>query len=126
MVASLIEASKEIPDDKIAAVVLFGNPLYKGGAPQNKCNAVSLVLTWYLARFETKYSKRLINFAFSYLWNEDRWKGDRLYNECPGALKPLKDLRLLPQRGYGLPNDGFNDGTSNVRHQVGRGSRVYH
>lgn len=125
MVASQIVASKDIPAEKIVAVVLFGNPYFKGGAPQNKCGAVSLVLTWYLARFETMYSKWLMDFACSYLWNEDRWKRYRFYGECPGRLRPLEDLRLLRQRGYDLPNDGFNHATFNLRHQVGRRSGVY-
>jgi hypothetical protein len=33
--------NKNIPQDKIAAVVLFGNPYFKAGSPQNKCCAVS-------------------------------------------------------------------------------------
>ncbi|EFP87465.1 uncharacterized protein PGTG_13693 [Puccinia graminis f. sp. tritici CRL 75-36-700-3] len=33
--------NKEIPQDKIAAVALFGNPYFRAGAPQNKCGASS-------------------------------------------------------------------------------------
>ncbi|PLW30682.1 hypothetical protein PCANC_18689 [Puccinia coronata f. sp. avenae] len=32
---------KNIPQDKIAAVVLFGNPYFKAGSPQNKCGATT-------------------------------------------------------------------------------------
>ncbi|PLW30674.1 hypothetical protein PCANC_18693 [Puccinia coronata f. sp. avenae] len=31
--------NKDIPQDRIAAVVLFGNPYFRAGAPQNKCGA---------------------------------------------------------------------------------------
>ncbi|POW07628.1 hypothetical protein PSHT_09882 [Puccinia striiformis] len=33
--------NKDVPQDKIAAVVLFGNPYFKAGSPQNKCGANS-------------------------------------------------------------------------------------
>jgi hypothetical protein len=36
--------NKDIPQDRIAAVVLFGNPYFRAGAPQNKCGAVSELL----------------------------------------------------------------------------------
>ncbi|WAQ91080.1 hypothetical protein PtA15_13A481 [Puccinia triticina] len=39
MVATQILASKDLPAGKVVAVVLFGNPYYKGGLPQNKCSA---------------------------------------------------------------------------------------
>ncbi|OAV99579.1 hypothetical protein PTTG_00823 [Puccinia triticina 1-1 BBBD Race 1] len=33
--------NKDIPQDKIAAVVLFGNPYFRAGASQNKCGATA-------------------------------------------------------------------------------------
>ncbi|OAV93704.1 hypothetical protein PTTG_27258 [Puccinia triticina 1-1 BBBD Race 1] len=39
MVVTQILASKELPAGKVVAVVLFGNPYYQAGLPQNKCSA---------------------------------------------------------------------------------------
>jgi len=41
MVQTQTLTSKDIPQDKIAAVVLFGNPYFRAGAAQNKCDARS-------------------------------------------------------------------------------------
>ncbi|KAA1067198.1 hypothetical protein PGT21_011944 [Puccinia graminis f. sp. tritici] len=39
MVQSQILAAKDLPPNKVVAVVLFGNPYFTAGAPQNKCDA---------------------------------------------------------------------------------------
>ncbi|KAH9465549.1 hypothetical protein MJO28_007315 [Puccinia striiformis f. sp. tritici] len=39
MVQSQILANKDLPPKKVVATVLFGNPYFKAGAPQNKCEA---------------------------------------------------------------------------------------
>ncbi|PLW09805.1 hypothetical protein PCANC_24456 [Puccinia coronata f. sp. avenae] len=39
MVQTQILASKDLPPNKVVAAVLFGNPYYQGGLPQNKCAA---------------------------------------------------------------------------------------
>ncbi|KAH9465550.1 hypothetical protein Pst134EA_013431 [Puccinia striiformis f. sp. tritici] len=39
MVQSQILAHKDLPPKKVVATVLFGNPYFKGGAPQNQCEA---------------------------------------------------------------------------------------
>ncbi|EFP75759.1 uncharacterized protein PGTG_01090 [Puccinia graminis f. sp. tritici CRL 75-36-700-3] len=41
MVQTQILASKELPPDKVAATVLFGNPYFQPGSSQNKCDATS-------------------------------------------------------------------------------------
>ncbi|KAI7955860.1 hypothetical protein MJO29_007259 [Puccinia striiformis f. sp. tritici] len=39
MVQSQILASQDLPSKKVVATILFGNPYFKAGAPQNKCEA---------------------------------------------------------------------------------------
>ncbi|KAA1102809.1 hypothetical protein PGTUg99_036209 [Puccinia graminis f. sp. tritici] len=39
MVQTQILANKELPPDKVAATVLFGNPYFQPGSSQNKCDA---------------------------------------------------------------------------------------
>lgn len=41
MVQTQALINQDMPQDKIAAVVLFGNPYFRAGATQNKCDAVS-------------------------------------------------------------------------------------
>jgi len=41
MVQTQVLSSNEIPAERIAAVVLLGNPYFRAGAPQNRCGATS-------------------------------------------------------------------------------------
>ncbi|KAH9446137.1 hypothetical protein Pst134EB_023955 [Puccinia striiformis f. sp. tritici] len=41
MVQTQVLTGNKVPVANIAAVVLFGNPYFKGGAPQNKCGATA-------------------------------------------------------------------------------------
>ena len=45
MVVTQLVKKSSIPSSLIVAIVLYGNPYFKGGAPQNACSAVSLKIT---------------------------------------------------------------------------------
>lgn len=97
-----------IPTSSIAGIVLYGNPYFKGGAPQNKCSAVSSYL--------------YLSFSIQSKWGAHQnpheleiWARYCLCNRDSHTTSIfITCIWLLCHRWYDLSNHGFHGTASDV------------